>query len=462
MPVRTAPPGGPLAHRNVRATGPPPIRREPTQVAGRCNPGTYYLRGRRQQVGVLCPRRPGLRPSTAVVGTCAGARGRHDLELLMTAKNSTGLASARVQPPRARSTALHRAAAVGLGAVMLADGAGLAVLALAGRPPAVARVVELVLGSVVAVPGLLIAASGLRRHPVRLGVLLPDVVLAGALLSLGVAMPVFHQGETNYQTAEQQFVLVLAALGLGSAALVLSAATSPTAAEDGPVSFPGAVRNGVILIVGTILVAIAIGQLPGAKLTPPMWNWTSFLGITVPGMLVLVGRELVKQAERRRSRSGLSALLAVVLVESILVAGLFIMIYGSGANLTLGKNGFTTGFKGNSTGLELLIGAAVVLTLIRGPAKRAFASSTRPALGAVLLSKLAFAAAVIAFIYGERSIITGKPPVLTAGDAAVDALAILTTGLAILVIGRSLVAHQEVTVSTSCGTAAAPARRTAP
>lgn len=120
----------------------------------------------------------------------------------------------------------------------------------------------------------------------------------------------------------------------------------------------------------------------------------------------------------------------------MLVGGLFVMIYGSGANLTLGKNGYTTGFKNNATGLTLLLVAAIVLAVVRGAAKRAV-PQRNPAL-VVVLGNLVYAGAVIAFIYGERSVIMGKPPMLLTGAAAAAASVILVTGVLILVIGRSL------------------------
>lgn len=331
---------------------------------------------------------------------------------------------------------MTRVVALVLGFAMFANGVALVVLAFAGDPGAGTRVAELVFGMAIVVPGLLMAKSGISRQAVHQGPLFPDVVLAGSLLTLGVAMPAFHQGAVDYQTAVDQFAFVLVGLGLGSAGLMLSGVTAPTAERAGKLSFPGAVRDGVLLIVGTILLAISLGQLANPKLMPPMWNWISFVGITIPGMLVLVAREFVKQADRRSEHRGVGALGRSLLIEVMLVGGLFIMIYGSGANLTLGKNGYTTGFKNDATGLTLLLVAAVVLAVMRGAAKRAV-PQRNPAL-VVGVGNLVYAAAVIAFIYGERSVIMGQPPKLQIGTAAWAASAILVTGLLILVIGRTL------------------------
>lgn len=336
---------------------------------------------------------------------------------------------------------LTRAAAVVLGGATVADGVALLVLAFAGHPGGGSRVAELVFGVAILGPGLWMATMGLSRRSVHQGPLLPDVVLAGALLTLGVAMPAFHRGAIDYQTARDQFLFVVLGLALGSAGLALSGVSAPTVERTVQLSFPGAVRDGVLLIVGTILLAIAIGQLAGPKLKPPMWNWISFVGITIPGMLILIARELAKQVDRRRDRRGLGALGRSLLIETMLIGGLFIMIYGSSANLTLGKNGYTTGFKNNTPGLTLLLTAAAVLIVVRGAAKRVVPQHGGALV--VMLGNLFYAGTVIAFIYGERAVIMGKDPTLQTGAAAGEASVILLTGLLVLVIGRTL-AHPHV------------------
>ena len=86
-------------------------------------------------------------------------------------------------------------------------------------------------------------------------------------------------------------------------------------------------RDGVILIVGTILMAIAFGQLAGAALKAPQWNWISFLGITTPGMFLLMGREGIKA--RLETWQGLARVPRLFITETLLVLGLAIMLYGS-------------------------------------------------------------------------------------------------------------------------------------
>lgn len=92
----------------------------------------------------------------------------------------------------------------------------------------------------VAVPGLLMARAAVAEHrPLTVGVLLPETVLAAAMVYLATVLSLLERGR---------------------------------------VSFPIAVRDGVILIIGTILVAIAFGQFAAPRLNPPKWNWISFAG----------------------------------------------------------------------------------------------------------------------------------------------------------------------------------------
>ncbi len=64
-------------------------------------------------------------------------------------------------------------------------------------------------------------------------------------------------------------------------------------------------------------------------------------------------------------------------------------------------------------GLTLLLAAVVVLTIVCGAAKRAVPQ--RSAALVVMLGNLLYAGAVIAFIYGERSVVMGKHPMIQAG-----------------------------------------------
>ncbi len=234
--------------------------------------------------------------------------------------------------------AITRWAVISLGIALSANGLVSAVLAMVTAPAQIWQPVEIALGMAVAVPGLLITRAAVAgRRPLAVGVLLPEIVLAAAMVYLATVLSLFHAGQIGYPGAVSQFLIALTALALGAAGLILAGSTTPSGHEAGQVSFPIAVRDGVILIVGTILVAIAIGQLAGPRLTPPKWNWISFAGITIPGMLILVAREMVKQAYRRGRQRGRAALARLVVTESLLTVGLFIMFYGSISNLTLGR-----------------------------------------------------------------------------------------------------------------------------
>jgi len=174
---------------------------------------------------------------------------------------------------------------------------------------------------------------------------------------------------------------------------------------------------------------------------------------TVPGMLILIGREFLTQAYRPHHRGSRPPLLRLLLTELLLVAGLAVMLYGSGANLTLGKNGYTTGIKNNTDGLVLLIAPAVLLVVFCGVLSPSpSAAHGRAAVRLALASNVAYAVGAIAFIYGERSVIMGKGPVPSFGVALPGTAAILLAGLLILTAGR-LVAR-----SNTAAASAEPAR----
>ncbi len=102
----------------------------------------------------------------------------------------------------------------------------------------------------------------------------------------------FHEGGVGYSTAVVQFVTVAIGLVLGGTAFALT----PQGRGTGRVS--DFIPDGVLLVVGTILLGIGLGQLGNERLMTPRWNWVSFVGLTVSGMLVLV-----VLAERSRQRS---------------------------------------------------------------------------------------------------------------------------------------------------------------
>lgn len=303
------------------------------------------------------------------------------------------------------------------------------------------RIAEIALSGGMLLAGVLLWRAVLtkKRATLHINLLPGEVALAAALLYLGVAMPTFHQGvvpgvgAVSYSAAVIQFIAVLAGLVFGSMALVLSGATR-NARPAGKIAPAAIVCDSVILITGTILLAIALGQLPGNALKPPLWNWISFVGITIPGMLLLLVREGVKEGTENWGRSSrFRAVLRLGATEILLIIGLAIMLFGSYANLNLGLNGYVVGIKGNTTGLILLLAAALFLVFVRGFFKLAFVQGST---GQRFANKLLYVVGVIAFIYGERSVLSGHAPLFAAGAAAPTATLILFGALLVLVVGR--------------------------
>lgn len=266
-----------------------------------------------------------------------------------------------------------------------------------------------------------------------IGILPGDAALANAFFYFGFSMTAFHLGYTTPAIALTQFIIVLVGLTFGAAGLALSGISKP-ARLLGHITFPIMLRDGVILIVGTILLAIAFGQLAGQALKIPQWNWISFLGITTPGMFLLMGREGIKG--RLETWQGLARIPRLLITETLLILGLAIMLYGSYANLTLGVNGYQVGPKGNAAGLLLWTVAVLLLLVIRGAFKIAV-SQRGNQVGYRLISKLLYVMAIVIFIFGERSFLSGHAPVFAVGGAAPAAALILLAGFMILVVGRT-------------------------
>ncbi len=316
--------------------------------------------------------------------------------------------------------------------IMAGTGLAMIVLALATKAGPERKAAEVFFGLVVVVSSALLARTRSKvAAEVSAGLLPGDLALAGTLFYLGVAMPAFQHGANRTQ-AVGQFIAVVVGLVVGCAGLIYTRAPAVTSRK---LSFAGIVRDGVLLITGTIVVAIATGQLANPALKPPKWNWISFLGITIPGMLILVGREAVKGVLHRHDRpGGLLRMAQAAGVELLLVAGLGIMIFGSNANLALGKNGFHTGLKGNSEGLTLWLGAAAFLVVVRGLIKVALPSSSR--LGSSLITGVLYVAGVLGLIYGERAVQMGKDPLVSFGGASLPAALMLAGGVAVLIVMR--------------------------
>ncbi|GHO85839.1 hypothetical protein [Dictyobacter formicarum] len=288
----------------------------------------------------------------------------------------------------------------------------------------------------------MLAASGMMWSELMLtprqspGVVLlaGEVALAAVFLYLGVAISAFHQGYATPTIALAQFVTALVGLISGCGALALAGSVK-AARPQGVVKFPDMVRDGVQLITGTFLLGIGVSQLAAAELKVPQWNWISCLGITIPGMLILVGREGLK--ERFEGVQGLSRVPCQLIIDVLLIIGLSIMLYGSYTNLTSGANGYQVGIKGNATGFTLWMIAALLLVGVRGTFKLAFEHRSAD-LWYRVLDKLLYVMMLIPFIYGVRSVFTGQPPIVHVGAAAPQAILILLGAFLILVIGRAV------------------------
>lgn len=274
-----------------------------------------------------------------------------------------------------------------------------------------------------------------------IGILPGDAALANAFFYFGFSMTAFHLGYASPAIALTQFIIVLVGLAFGAGGLILSGVSKP-ARPLGHITFSIMLRDGVTLVVGTILLAIGFGQLAGVALKPPQWNWISFLGITTPGMFLLMGREGIKG--RLETWQGLAWIPRLLITESLLILGLAIMLYGSYVNLTLGVNGYQVGPKGNIAGLLLWIVAVFLLLVIRGAFKIAVAQKGN-GVSYRLVSKLFYVVAIVLFIFGERSFLSGHAPAFAVGEAAPTAALILLTAFMILVVGRT--AAQKVSPS---------------
>jgi hypothetical protein len=315
---------------------------------------------------------------------------------------------------------------VGLGMLVLAS--VMAVMAVVAPLDAGARVAETAAAATAAIAGALLLARGRSVHAA--GPAAGGLMLLASLVYFGVTNTEFHEGGVPYSTAVAQFVTVLVGLVLGAAAFAVNGPSLHRRRTRRTGDF---VSDGVILVVGTILLGIALGQTGNDRLMPPMWNWVSFLGLTLTGALVVILlRSAVKSAlYSDRSLSRRRLVLGLLATELLLAVGLAVMIYGALNNLVLGANGFRTGFKGNSDGLAVWIGAAVFLVVGRGAFK--LAVLRRRGVGQAVAKELLYVAGVFAFIVGERSVISGRPPGVQSGGALALAVLLMLGALLVLV-----------------------------
>jgi hypothetical protein len=310
-----------------------------------------------------------------------------------------------------------------LGCAMAVLGAAMAVMGFVAPIGVGARAAEVAAGALAALGGVLLLRRG-RRAAMASGA----SALLASLVYLAVTNTEFHEGGgVGYSVAVGQFVTVPIGLVLGGTAFAL------TPERRGTRHVSDFIPDGVLLVVGTILLGIGLGQLGNERLMTPRWNWVSFVGLTVCGMLVLIVlRGALKAAlGRDRPSGGTPRFLGLLGTELLLVGGLGLMMYGALNNLMLGANGFRTGFEGNSEGLVVWIAAALFLIVVRG----GFKMATRTQRGAAhaVVTELLYFVGAFAFIVGERSVVSGKPPAVPVGGALPAAAALLLGALFLLV-----------------------------
>ncbi len=337
----------------------------------------------------------------------------------------------------AGATTSARSPSLGLipvGALTAVVGGVLLAAALATSATGARTAFEILFAAEILLAGVAAASPWARTSRAR-SLLAGGLILGGALFYLGTAMP--STGRATYSEAVVQFVGVLAALVLGALIMALPGAARAGHGEAAEGAWARAAREGLLLVVGTILLAIGTGQLARSGLMPPKWNWTSFLGITVPGMLVLVAlRGAVKTSAEGRAQGSAARGAGILATELLLVVGLGIMLYGSFTNLNLGANGYDVGFKGNSAGLTLWAGAAVFLVVVRGAVKLAVPRHGR---GRAFGLQALYVLGALGFIYGERAVLMGKDPSLMFGSALPAAAAVVAAGVVVLVAARGAV-----------------------
>ncbi len=264
-----------------------------------------------------------------------------------------------------------------------------------------------------------------RERPVA-GLLPGELALDGAFLYLATTAETFHgQHAVSRGVGIAQFAIVILELVAGCGALVFFR----TERRDATSMFAMAVRGGVMLAVGSLLLAMAVAAASSATFHLPDWNWPSFLALTVPGILVLIAREEVKKRWRPAGHPAVASLGT----EGMLVIGLSLMVWGSTANLTLGVDAFHFGIRGDLIGAGLWILAAVALLARRVLWPGASATSRRPEIAVAVVYTLALAL----FVFGERAVELGQSPVIAIGHVGI-AGALAAAAVVVLTVMRPL------------------------
>jgi hypothetical protein len=314
---------------------------------------------------------------------------------------------ARSDSPRAASLAW-----VARGLCALLGLAGLAGLALSAsaRVSTPFRVGEAAASLIVIASAVVLFRSSKGHERPVAGLLPGELAVDGAFLYLAMTAETFHgQHAVSRGVGITQFAIVILELVAGCGALVFFR----TERRDAKSVFAMAVRGGVMLAVGSLLLAMAVAAASASTFHLPDWNWPSFLGLTTPGILVLIAREEVKKRWRPTGRP----VLASLATDGLLVAGLSLMVWGSTANLTLGVNAFHIGIRGDLVGAGLWMLAAVALLARRVLWPWASATFRRPEIAVAI----AYTVALTVFVLGERAVELGKTPAIAIGHAGIAA-----------------------------------------
>ena len=284
---------------------------------------------------------------------------------------------------------------------------------------------------VIASAVVLFRSSRGRDRPVA-GLLPGELALDGAFLYLAMTAETFHgQHAVSREVGIAQFAIVILELVAGCGALVFFR----TERRDARSVFAIAVRGGVMLAVGSLLLAMAVAAASGSTFHLPDWNWTSFLGLTVPGILVLIAREEMK----KRWRPAGHPALAVLGTEGLLVIGLSLMVWGSTANLTLGADAFHIGVRGDVIGAGLWTLAAVALLARRAVWPGASMTSRRREIAVAV----AYTLALTVFVFGERAVELGGSPAIAIGHVGIAA-ALAAAAVLVLAVMRPLALDRGV------------------
>jgi hypothetical protein len=271
---------------------------------------------------------------------------------------------------------------------------------------------------------LLRSAQG-NEWPVA-GLLPGELALDGAFLYLAMTAETFRgQHAVPRDVAIAQFAVLILELVAGSGALVFFR----TEARDARSLFAMAVRSGVLLAVGSLLLAMAVATASASTFHLPNWNWVSFLGLIVPGILVLIAREDIK----KRRGSATHPALATFATDGMLVVGLSLMVWGSTANLTLGVDAFRLGVRGDLLGAGLWLLAAGALLARSAPWPGPRAMSPRPKIAVAI----GYIVVLTAFVVGERAVELGKRPVIATGQVEI-AGALAVAAVVVLAVMRPL------------------------